>query len=192
MGWFSKKKRVVVSNVFVALDQGAFSRALAVCASAEEEIAAGGEDFAVASAAVAKVAGFLLDATDHATHAAVFGEQFKDEGEAGTYGQECFADLSSRYLAGPDDAEAARARSEELPGEKRAVVMLTVAYEGERPALEEPPGSVLALQAALKDILALHHAGALLLAHIHHAPAHADDKLTDEQLLVHYPELLSL
>jgi uncharacterized membrane protein len=51
---------------------------------------------------------------------------------------------------------------------------------------------VLALQAALKDVLALHHENALLLAHIHHAPAHPDDKLTDEQLLVHYPELLSL
>lgn len=188
MGWFSKKKRYVVSNVFVALDQAAFARALDVCARAEEEIATDGEDFAAASAAVAKVAGFLLDATDHATHAAVFGEQFKDEGDAGAYGQQCFTELSTRYLAGPDGGEATRA----LPGEKRAVVMLTVAYEGERPALEEPPGSVLALQAVLKDILALHHANALLLAHIHHAPAHTQDKLTDEQLLAHYPELLSL
>jgi Protein of unknown function (DUF1517) len=188
MGWFSKKKRYGVTNVFVALDQAAFSRVLDVCARAEDEIAAGGEDFAIASAAVAKVAGFLLDATDHATHAAVFGEQFRDEGEAGAFGQECFTELSTRYLSGPDGGEATRA----LPGEKRAVVMLTVAYAGERPALEEPPGSVLALQAALRDILALHHANGLLLAHIHHAPAHPDDKLTDEQLLVHYPELLSL
>lgn len=190
MGLFSRKKRTVVTNLFVALDESAFASMLALCAEAEARIAAGGEDFSVASAEVARVAGALLDRLDSASHAAVFGEEFTDEDEAGAYGQQCFAELSTRYLAGPDDERAAP--TEALPGERRVVVMLTVAYQGQYDALESPPGSVLELKDALITVVALHHRDALLLAHLHHAPAHPEDKLTDEQMLANYPELLSL
>ena len=70
--------------------------------------------------------------------------------------------------------------------------MLTVAYEGEQPRLEGDLSSVLEVESALKSIIELHHQGRVLLAHVHHAPAHPEDKLTDEQLLVNYPELLTL
>ena len=190
MALFGRKRRFVVTNLFVAVDESAFSAILTLCSGAQKRIADSGDDFAVASEELAHVAGGLLDRLDSATHAACFGEVFDDEGEAGDHGQECFAELSTRYLAAPDDARGAPEQA--MPGERRAVVMLTVGYEGERPALENPPDSVVALKEALTQLVALHHMDALLLAHVHHAPSHPEDKLTDEQMLANYPELLSL
>lgn len=188
MSLFSRK-RYVVTNVFVALDEAAFSPILEVCGEAQRRIVGQPDDFEVATGELARVAGAVLDRRDHMTHAACFGEVFDDEGDAESAGQSAFADLSTRYLAAADDGGAP---SEIMPGERRAVVMLTIAYEGEERALEGDLGSVVDVEDALKAIIEMHHRGRLLLAHLHHAPAHPEDKLTDEQLLVNYPELLSL
>ena len=188
MGLFSRRPRIVVTNLFVALDTASFADVLTLCTQAEARIAEGGADFRVASDALAQVCGALLDRLANATHAACFGEVFDREDEAFAFGQACFADLSSRYLAAPDTGTPAPAE----PGERRAVVMLTAAFNGEQPALEGALDSGPAVEAALRALVALHHQDALLVAHIHHAPAHPDDRLTDEQMLVNYPELLSL
>lgn len=187
MGLFSRK-RFVVTNLFVAVDAAAFAPTLALCQDAQKRIVEHADDFALACTELARVAGAVLDRSAHLTHAACFGEVFDDEGDAEAAGQSAFADLSTRYLAADD----AGAPSEALPGERRAVVMLTIAYQGEEPALEGDLGSVIDVEDALKAVIALHHQERLLLAHVHHAPAHPEDKLTDEQLLVNYPELLSL
>ena len=131
----------------------------------------------------------MLDRLPNLTHAACFGEAYDDEGDAEAAGQSAFADLSTRYLAAADDAGA---HTEAMPGERRAVVMLTIAYQGEEPLLECDLSNVVDVENALKTVIELHHQGRLLLAHVHHAPAHPEDKLTDEQLLVNYPELLTL
>ena len=183
------RRQYVVSNVFTALDEAAFRPVLDLCASAEQRIVESDGNFDVASSELARVAGALLDKQSHVTHGAIFGEVFKDEGAAGAYGQQAFADLSTRYLADGDERQPP---GEVMPGERRVVVMLTVGYEGERPALERDVDSVLTLVEALQAIVALHHEERLLLAHIHHAPAHPEDKLTDDQLIVNYPELISL
>lgn len=188
MSLFSRK-RYVVTNVFVALDEAAFGPILELCGEAQRRIVANADDFAVATAELARVAGAILDRRDHLTHAACFGEVYDDEGDAEAAGQSAFADLSTRYLSAADDGGPA---TEAMPGERRAVVMLTIAYEGEERALEGDLGSVVDVENALKAIIELHHQGRLLLAHVHHAPAHPEDKLTDEQLLVNYPELLTL
>lgn len=188
MSLFSRK-RYVVTNVFIALDEGAFGPVLDVCSQAQRRIVDHADDFEIAAAEMARVAGAILDRRAHMTHAASFGEVYDDEGDAAAAGQAAFADLSTRYLSAADDAGAA---SEVMPGERRAVVMLTLAYEGEERALEGDLSCVVDVEDALRAIIALHHQGRLLLAHVHHAPAHPEDKLTDEQLLVNYPELMSL
>lgn len=186
---FGKKKRFVVTNLFVAVDESAFVPVLTLCARAEQRIVASEGNFDVASEQIAKVAGGLIDVREHWTHAALFGDVVDDEGQADSIAQEAFADLSTRYLsAGDDDARPVEVN----PGERRAVAMLTVAFEGEEATLERDVENVLLLEESLQRIVALHHQGRLLVAHVHHAPAHPEDKLTDEQLLVNYPELMTL
>lgn len=189
---FGKKKRFVVTNLFVAVDGAAFTAILTLCGRAEQRIVASEGDFDVASEQIAKVAGGLIDQREHWTHAAIFGDVVDDEGQADATAQEAFADLSTRYLSAGDEEPRPEAKVSVEPGERRAVAMLTVAYEGEEPALERDAGNVVELEEALQKIVALHHQGRLLVAHVHHAPAHPEDRLTDEQLLVNYPELMTL
>src|SRR5688500_805834 len=92
----------VVSNVFVALDEAAFRPLLDICSDAEKLIADSDGAFDVASEQLARVAQALLARQSNVTHAAIFGEVFADEGAAGAHGQQCFADLSTRYLADAD------------------------------------------------------------------------------------------
>ena len=189
---FGKKKRFVVTNLFVAVDASAFVPLLTMCARAEQRIVASDGNFEVATEQVAKIAGGLIDQREHWTHAALFGDVVDDEGQADAVAQEAFADLSTRYLSAGDEDARPDAAVEVNPGERRAVAMLTVAFEGEEAVLEHDVENVVLLEESLQRIVALHHQGRLLVAHIHHAPAHPEDKLTDEQLLVNYPELMTL
>lgn len=181
--------RHVVTNLFVALDT--FAPVLDECARSERRIVESDGDFDVASEELARIAGTLLDLRPKWTHAALFGEVLKSADDADAVAQECFADLSTRYLSGPDGTSDAH-QVDVQPGERRAVVMLTLAYQGEEPALERDVADAVGLEEALRAIVSLHHRGRLLVAHIHHAPAHPEDRLTDEQMLVNYPELMSL
>jgi hypothetical protein len=189
---FGKKKRFVVTNLFVAVDASAFLPVLTLCARAEQRIVASDGNFDVASEQIAKVAGGLIDQREHWTHAALFGDVVDDEGQADAVAQEAYADMSTRYLSAGDDDDKGSVEVEVNPGERRAVAMLTVAFEGEEAALERDVENVVLLEESLQKIVALHHQGRLLVAHVHHAPAHPEDKLTDEQLLVNYPELMTL
>lgn len=190
---FGKKKRFVVTNLFVAVDESAFVPVLTLCARAEQRIVASEGDFDVATEQIAKVAGGLIDQREHWTHGALFGDVVDDEGQADSVAQEAFADMSTRYLSAGDEDAHPEARGVEVnPGERRAVAMLTVAFEGEEAELERDVENVVLLEESLQKIVALHHQGRLLVAHVHHAPAHPEDKLTDEQLLVNYPELMTL
>ncbi len=190
-GWFSKKPRIVVTNLLVAVSGDDGRALLPELADATRRIAEGGADFTVASAQIARACELLIGREDAWSHAAHWGELFDDEAAASAYAEESFADSSSRYLSEGASADQLPGNAESL-AQDRTVVMVTVAYEGEEAALESPASDVVALHDALAAIVALHRRDALLVAQLHVAPAHPEERLTDERMLVSFPELMSL
>jgi len=125
------------------------------------------------------------------------GDFFWDEGEAGDYVNELFADSAQRYQGNFDSgtmattAETANAALT-LPVTENVIVSLTIATEGEVPALETDLSELDALTDGLKTLSALHYQARLRAVQIHFAPAKLGDCLTDEQMLSNYPELIPL
>jgi uncharacterized membrane protein len=72
------------------------------------------------------------------------------------------------------------------------LVSLTIATEGEVPALETDLADLDALTDGLKTLSTLHYQERLRAVQVHFAPAKFGDRLTDEQLLSNYPELIPL
>lgn len=190
-GFGKKTKRHVVQTTMVAVDSGARALVIDTVRRAQAEIESAPDDFHVASRGLATVARVLLDQRPHWTMAAAGGDVFDDEDEASAQVAETFADLSTRYQSA-DDTHLPGAAADGTSHEWRCVVMLTVAYVGEEPALEreiEGPGDV---DGMLRAMVALHERDGLLAAQLHVAPAHPEDRLTDEQLLVAFPELTTI
>jgi len=92
----------------------------------------------------------------------------------------------------PNQAETSPDALLSLPVTQNLVVMLTVAYEGEVPDLETDLSEVEALGAALNALINLHYQEKLRAIQIHFSPAQLGDRLTDEQLLEYFPELIPL
>ncbi len=190
-GFGSKKQRHVVATVLVAVDHGAAaavqSRALAAAAAIVDDP----DTFATASREVAGVARVLLDHQDSWSHAAAGGDVYDDEGGAAGQVADVYADLAGRYLAGEhgEDGTLKKSAGDDTSREHRCVIMLTVAYPGESDDIERELNDRNDLVAMLEGITRLHERDALLAAHVHSAPAHPEDRLTDEQMLVCFPEL---
>ena len=85
-----------------------------------------------------------------------------------------------------------RAAGDDTSRERRAVVTLQVSYVGERDDIERELHDRLDLARVLRGLVALASTDALTSVHLHVAPAHPDDRLTDEQLLALYPELVTI
>ena len=190
-GFFRKESRHVVATVLVGVDGEAFLPLQRATLAQAEAIVAAPDDFGVASAAVATVARALLDHESCWTHAAIGGEVFDDEASAGAQLGEVFADLAGRYLS-VESERLPRAAGDDTSRERRCVVMLTVAYAGQNDEIERELSDRSDVAAVLRAISALHARDALLGAHVHAAPAHPDDRLTDEQLLACFPELTTV
>ena len=194
-GFGKKKKRHVVATVLVAVDGEAFVPAIVkigrTAQRLEHDERAGLDTFAGASQALADTARLLMDHETQWTAAAVGGDVFDSEEDAAAQVAEVFADLSSRY-AGSSSEDLPRAAADGTSHERRCVVMLTAAYQGEDADIERELNDRLDLARVLRGLVALHERDALLSAHIHVAPANVDDRLTDEQLLVLFPELTSI
>lgn len=122
------------------------------------------------------------------------GDVFWDEGEAGNYVNELFTDSASRYLSGPEREAASQPRNASLTlgPSQNIVVMLTVAYEGEVPALETSLADAEALRQGLKAMINLHYSGTLRAVQVHFSPAQLGDELDGDQLLVNFSELVPL
>ena len=122
------------------------------------------------------------------------GDVFWDEGEAGDYVTELFTDSASRYLSelgGGDDAVGENTPLT-IPITRNLVVMITIAFEGESPDLETNLADREALESGLKAIINLHYQGQLQAIQVHFSPAQLGDELTNDQLLLNFPELVPL
>jgi uncharacterized membrane protein len=70
--------------------------------------------------------------------------------------------------------------------------MISVAFEGEVPELENNLADISALKAGLKALINLHYQEKLRAIQVHFSPAQLGDDLTDDQLLQYFPELIPL
>ncbi|TRV43541.1 MAG: hypothetical protein EWV53_21065 [Microcystis panniformis Mp_MB_F_20051200_S9] len=120
------------------------------------------------------------------------GDVFWSEGEAGDYVNELFTDSAGRYLSESVSEEVGEKEPLTLPVTDNLVIMITIAFEGESAALETSLADREALEDGLKSIINLHYQGRLRAIQVHFSPAQLGDELTNEQLLLNFPELLPL
>jgi len=120
------------------------------------------------------------------------GDIFWSEGEAGDYVNELFTDSAARYLSESVSSQVGENEPLTLPVTDNLVVMITIAFEGESAALETSLADREALEDGLKSIINLHYQGRLRAIQVHFSPAQLGDELTNEQLLLNFPELLPL
>ena len=190
---FTGKTRFVVCRLFLHLAGSEATPVLGVLNQVAREAVAADGDLEVAGEGLAKVCNTLLDYDGYWKSAANEGDVIWDEGEAGDYFNELFTDSAGRYLSSgevggfADDNEPLT-----LPPTGNLVVMITIACEGEVPALEDDLASYDAMSEALKALINLHYNGKLRGVQVHFSPAQLGDELTDEQLLVNFSELIPL
>ena len=190
---FTGKTRFVVCRLFLHLAGSEATPVLGVLNQVARETVAGDGDLEVAGEGLVKVCNTLLEYDGYWKSAANEGDVIWDEGEAGDYFNELFTDSAGRYLSSgevggfADDNEPLT-----LPPTGNLVVMITIACEGEVPALEDDLASYDAMSEALKALINLHYNGKLRGIQVHFSPAQLGDELTEEQLLVNFPELIPL
>ena len=188
------RTRFVVCRLFIHLAGEEVAPLLGVLnRSAREAVEAEG-DLEVLGEGLVEICQKLLHYDIHWQSAANEGDVFWDEGEAGDYVTELFTDSAQRYLSELDFSEAPNRRNEpfSLPVTNNLIVMITVAYEGEVLELETDLASLDKLKSALKALINLHYQERLLAIQIHFSPAQLCDELTNEQLLLNFPELIPL
>ncbi|HEY9630331.1 MAG TPA: DUF1517 domain-containing protein [Coleofasciculaceae cyanobacterium] len=188
------KTRIVVCRVMVHLAGSEVAPLLGVLNHAARQAIEAEGDLEALGEGLAEICQSLLQHDIYWKSVANEGDVFFDEGEAGDYVTELFTDSAQRYGSAvygndpedsPDDAFS-------LPITQNLVVMLTIACEGDVPALETDLGSMSALTAGLKAMINLHYQGILRAVQVHFSPAQIGDELTSDQLLMHYPELVPL
>ena len=189
---FSGKTRFVVSRIFIHLAGSEIAPLLGVLNRvAREGIEADG-DLEVLGEGLVTVCQNLLQMSAYWQSAANEGDVLWDEGEAGDYVNELFTDSAQRYLSQIDTEDTSDRDPLSLPVTRNLVVILTVAFEGESPDLENNLADAEALEYGLKALINLHYQEKLRAIQIHFSPAKLGDELNGEQLLLNFPELIPL
>jgi uncharacterized membrane protein len=119
------------------------------------------------------------------------GDVVWDEGEADDYVNQLFMDSAQRYLSGSEFAEGDSDTISTLPVQN-IVVMITIAAEGEVPALETDLANIAPMKQALQNLASLHAQGRLRAIQIHFSPAAYGDVLTADQVLENFSELVPM
>jgi hypothetical protein len=188
------RTRFVVCRLFIHLAGAEVAPILGVVNRAAREAIDADGDLKVLGEGLVEICQNLLQYDTYWQSAANEGNVFWNEGEAGDYVTELFTDSAQRYLSEPDFSEAPsrQDRPLSLPVTHNVIVMITVAYVGEVPELESDLASLDALKTGLKALINLHYQEKLQAIQVHFSPAQLGDELTDEQVLVNFPELIPL
>ena len=188
------KTRLAVCRVFVQLTGEEVAPLLGVLNRTAREGIDGDGDLAILGEGLVEICNHLLQYDNYWQAAANEGDVFWDEGEAGDYVDEIFTDSADRYLSEPQYTDSVYDKNSplSLPITRNVVVMLTVAYEGEVPALETDLADIRALKIGLKALINLHYQQGLRAVQVHFSPAQLGDELTNDQVLVNFPELIPL
>lgn len=187
------RTRFVVCRLLIHLAGEEVAPLLGILNRAAREAVESDGDLDVLGEGLVEICQNLLQYDIYWQSAANEGDVFWNEGDAGDYVNELFTDSAQRYLSEPDFSESPRPDDPlSLPVTRNLVVMITVAYTGEVPELETNLASMDALQAGLKALINLHYQERLEAIQVHFSPAQLGDELTNDQLLLNFPELVPL
>ena len=191
---FTGKTRFVVSRLFIHLAGSEVTPLLGVLNHAAREAVESEGDLGVVGERLVEVCQSLLQYDTYWQSAANEGDVLWDEGETGDFFEELFTDSAQRYLSSgeSEDDEAEDNQPLSLSPTGNLVVMITVAFEGELPEIETDLANMSAMNEALKALINLHYQEKLRGIQIHFSPARLGDELTNEQLLLNFPELIPL
>lgn len=190
---FSGKTRFAVCRIFIHLAGKEVAPFLGILNEAASQAVESDGDLSVLGEGLVEICQGLLQYQTYWRSAANEGDVIWNEGEAGDYVNELFTDSAQRYMSGVelddrDDVDA----SLSLPITQNLIVMITIAAEGEVPALETDLASIRALEAGLKEIINLHYSDRLRAIQVHFSPSRLGDELDSDQLLEFFPELIPL
>lgn len=190
---FGGKTRFAVCRIFIHLAGKEVAPFLGVLNEAASQAVESDGDLSVLGEGLVEICQGLLQYQTYWRSAANEGDVIWNEGEAGDYVNELFTDSAQRYMSGVelddrDDVDA----SLSLPITQNLIVMITIAAEGEVPALETDLASLRALESGLKEIINLHYSDRLRAIQVHFSPSRLGDELDSDQLLEFFPELIPL
>jgi uncharacterized membrane protein len=189
----SGRTRFVVCRLFLHLAGEEVAPLLGVLNRAARQAIDSEGDMEALGLGLVEVCQSLLQYDTYWLSAANEGDVFWNEGEAGDYFNELFTDSAQRYLSEPDlNVSGSKDQPLSLPITRNLIVMITVAFEGEVPELENNLADISALKAGLKAIINLHYQEKLRAIQVHFSPAQLGDELTDDQMLQYFPELVPL
>ncbi|MBE9091587.1 DUF1517 domain-containing protein [Microcystis aeruginosa LEGE 11464] len=189
---FAGKTRYVVCRLFLHLYGQEVAPLIGILNRAGREAIDSEGDLEVMGEGLVEICQNLLQMNLYWFSVANEGDIFWSEGEAGDYVNELFTDSAARYLSESVSGEVGENEPLTLPVTDNLVVMITIAFEGESAALETSLADREALEDGLKSIINLHYQGRLRAIQVHFSPAQLGDELTNEQLLLNFPELLPL
>ena len=187
---FTGKTRIVVCRLFIHLVGQEVAPLLGVLNQAARAAIASDGDLQTAGEGLVDVTQALLDADLYWRSASNEGDVFWKEEEAGDFVEELFTDSAQRYSSGIELGGTTDDLT--VPVTQHLVVMLTAAYEGEKPELETDLADIRALKAGLKALINLHYQNRLRAIQVHFSPAQLGDELTADQVLENFPELIPL
>lgn len=189
---FAGKTRYVVCRLFLHLYGQEVAPLIGILNRTGREAIDSEGDLEVMGEGLVEICQNLLQMNLYWFSVANEGDIFWSEGEAGDYVNELFTDSAARYLSESVSPEVGEKEPLTLPVTDNLVVMITIAFEGESAALETSLADREALEDGLKSIINLHYQGRLRAIQVHFSPAQLGDELTNEQLLLNFPELLPL
>jgi hypothetical protein len=190
---FTGKTRLVVARIFIHLAGEEVAPLLGVLNRTAREAIDSDGDLEVLGNGLVEICQNLLQYDTYWKSAANEGDVLWNEGEAGDYINELFTDSAERYLGEPiNSSEIEDSQPLSLPVTRNLVIIITIASDGEVTELETDLASISALKLGLKALINLHYQHRLRAIQIHFAPAQLGDQLTNDQLLLNFPELIPL
>lgn len=190
---FTGKTRLVVARIFIHLAGEEVAPLLGVLNRTAREAIDSEGDLEILGNGLVEICQNLLQYDTYWKSAANEGDVLWNEGEAGDYINELFTDSAERYLGEAiNSSEIEDSQPLSLPVTRNLVIIITIASDGEVTELETDLASISALKLGLKALINLHYQHRLRAIQIHFAPAQLGDQLTNDQLLLNFPELIPL